>query len=156
MENNNNHAEVFHYDLFGKREDKYDFLKHNSLATIPFKEIPNKAPMYFMVAKDFDVEDIYNLGFKVNEIFPLNNVGIVTARDEFTIHHTREAVKKTLMEFLSLDDETARVRFNLGKDVRDWQVNFAKHDLQNNFPNKGEFTQLCYRPFDIKIGRAHV
>jgi hypothetical protein len=36
----------------------------------------------------------------------------------------------------------------LGKDVRDWKIKFAKKDLENNYPNKGIFTKLCYRPFD--------
>ncbi len=27
-------ARVFHFDLYGKREDKYDFLSNNSISTI--------------------------------------------------------------------------------------------------------------------------
>jgi hypothetical protein len=30
------------------------FLNQNSIKTIDYKELPNKAPMYFMVNKDFD------------------------------------------------------------------------------------------------------
>ncbi len=41
---NNELSKVFHYDLFGKRELKYDFLNSNSLNTIPYKEIENIAP----------------------------------------------------------------------------------------------------------------
>ncbi|QTA80997.1 SAM-dependent DNA methylase [Desulfonema limicola] len=139
---------IFHFDLFGKRDFKYDFLFENSLKTVPCKEIPNKPPMYFMVQKDFELEEEYNKGFSVNELFIINSVGIVTARDHFTIHSTKEDVKKTIEEFLSLDDETARTRFNLGKDVRDWKVSFAKKDLENNYPDKGFLSKISYRPFD--------
>ncbi|HLW08478.1 MAG TPA: type ISP restriction/modification enzyme, partial [Marinilabiliaceae bacterium] len=52
--------------------------------------------------------------------------------------------------FLSLDDETARSKFKLGKDVRDWKVRFAKEDLRNNYLEKGQFTKISYRPFDIR------
>lgn len=93
----------------------------------------------------------YEEGILISELFPLNNVGIVTARDNFTIHSTKEKVKSTIDTFLSLDDETVRGIFNLGKDVRDCQVNFAKKDLENNYPNKGIFTKLSYRPFDDKM-----
>lgn len=141
-------GKVFHYDLYGKREEKYSFLLDNNIKSVPYVELPNVKPNYFFVQKDFEVEEEYNNGFSVNEIFPLNNVGIVTARDGFTIHNTREDVENTIIEFLSLDDETARIRFKLGKDVRDWKVNFAKTDLNINYPNKGVFTKLCYRPFD--------
>lgn len=143
-------GKVFHFDLYGKREEKYDFLNHNSKRKIPFKELQNIAPNYFFVNKNFDEQSSYEKGFSVNEIFNLNNVGIVTARDGFTIHNSKKEVENTILEFLSLDDEEARLKFNLGKDVRDWQVNFAKKDLQNNFPNKGVFTKICYRPFDEK------
>lgn len=141
-------AQVFHFDLYGKREDKYDFLNENSLATIAFTELNPQEPELFFVPKDFDSKSDYDEGFKVNELFYTNSVGIVTARDEFTIHNSKEKVKETIEEFLRLDDETARTRFNLGKDVRDWQVNFARKDLLNNYPNENKFVKISYRPFD--------
>lgn len=35
---NNELAEVYHYDLYGKRNDKYEFLSQNSLSSIGFKK----------------------------------------------------------------------------------------------------------------------
>jgi len=144
-------GKLFHFDLFGKRELKYDFLINNSLKTIPYKELPNVAPYYFFVSKDFEEQKEYNKGFSINELFPVNSVGIVTARDNFTIHDTKSQVKNTIDEFLSLDDESARRSYNLGKDVRDWQVNFARKDLQTHYPDKGKFCKISYRPFDDRF-----
>lgn len=141
-------GKVFHFDLFGNREDKYDFLNESSVGSVDYRELPNVPPNYFFVIKDFNEKIEYEKGFSISELFPLNNVGIVTARDNFTIHSTKEEVKSTIDTFLSLDDETARSRFQLGKDVRDWQVNFAKRDLETNYPSIGKFTQVSYRPFD--------
>ena len=143
-------GKVLHYDLYGKRDFKYDFLNENSIQSIDFNELPNVAPMYFMVQKDFEAQKTYDKGFSVSELFSLNNVGIVTARDKFTIHQSKEEVKSTIDEFLSLEDEEARKKFNLGKDVRDWKVSYAKSDLENYYPDKGSFTKLSYRPFDDK------
>tara|TARA_R100000935_G_C2839155_1_gene170032 strand:- start:565 stop:3786 length:3222 start_codon:yes stop_codon:yes gene_type:complete len=143
-------GEVFHFDLFGKREFKYNFLNENSLNSINFKKLPNKAPNYFMVRKDYEVLEDFNKGIKIHDLFMLNSVGIITARDNFTIHHTKKALTDTIEEFLSLEDETARSRFDLGKDVRDWQVNFAKTDLISNYPETGNITNISYRPFDIR------
>jgi predicted helicase len=143
-------GKVYHYDLYGKRDFKYDFLNESSLKSIDFNELPNVAPMYFMVQKDFEAKAMYDKGFSIPETFILNSVGIVTARDKFTIHSTKSEVQTTIETFLGLDDETARTKFNLGKDVRDWQVNFAKKDLETNYPNKGVLTNISYRPFDIR------
>ena len=52
-------AEVFHYDLFGKRDLKYDFLTNKSIKTIDYKELPNVAPNYFFVNKDFKEQKEY-------------------------------------------------------------------------------------------------
>ncbi len=143
-------AQVYHFDLYGRRESKYDFLTNNSLKSINYQLLENFAPNYFMVQKDFGLQKGYDKGFKISELFPLNNVGIVTARDGFTIHNTKELLEETIEEFLELDDENARIKFNLGKDVRDWQVNFARTDLLNNYPEKGNFVKINYRPFDTR------
>lgn len=148
--NNKPLAKVFHHDLYGKREDKYDFLDENNMYSIEWRELQPTEPNYFFVYKDLGLLDEYKKGFQVNELFPVNSVGIVTARDNFTIHSTKEEVIETIDEFLSLDDEDARERFKLGKDVRDWQVNFAKKDLRENYPNKGKFVEVSYRPFDTR------
>ena len=143
-------GKVFHYDLYGKREFKYDFLIENSLKTIPYKELPNIAPNYFFVSKDYEEKKVYDKGFSVNDLFTVNSVGIVTARDDFTIHNSKEEVQKAINEFLSLDDESARVMFDLGKDVRDWQVNFARKDLLSHSSDNERFVKISYRPFDDK------
>lgn len=49
-------GKVFHFDLYGNREDKYSFLIENSINSIKFMELPNVEPDYFMVQKDFELE----------------------------------------------------------------------------------------------------
>lgn len=142
-------GKLYHFDLFGKREFKYEFLANHSIRNIDFKEIENVAPNYFFVQKNFESQAKYERGFMISELFTLNNVGMVTARDHFTIHNSEKALKKTISSFLeTTDDEEARTKFDLGKDVRDWQVNLARKDLKANYPKKGKITQVAYRLFD--------
>ena len=112
-------GKVFHFDLYGKRDFKYDFLSQNSLVSIPFVELQNKAPDYFMVQKDFKLEKEYEKGLKVTELFPINSLGIATARDKFTIHQTKLEVSSTINQFIALTEDESRAIFNLGKDARD-------------------------------------
>lgn len=144
-------AEVHLYDLYGEREYKYQYLLDNSIDTIPFTHLKKvESPMYFMVKRDFEAEKQYKKGFSVRELFPLNSIGIVTARDKFTIHHSSTDLKDTACKFLSLNDEDARVEFNLGKDVRDWKVSYARADLEKSNIDDAMITSISYRPFDSR------
>ena len=145
-------ARVFHRDLYGLRESKYQFLWDNNLQQVGFEELKPQAPQYFFVAKDYKLQEEYEIGFSVNDLLPTNSVGIVTARDHFTIYHTQQELKTAIARFRAMDDEAAREKYALGKDVRDWKVNLAKKDLGKNvFGNNNDTpVSISYRPFDIR------
>jgi len=100
---------VFHCDLFGKREIKYDFLKDNSLKTVPYKELLNIAPNYFFVIKNFEKQKKYDLGFAVNNLFSFNNVGIVTSKDAILINDNRTDLINNVEEMYETDIEINRI-----------------------------------------------
>jgi len=145
----NTPAEVFHSDIYGLRKSKYKILSEKTLKTIKWKKIKPVPPYYFLVHKDFSGDEEYKQGFDLQELFPVNSVGIVTARDDFTIHESIKQVKDTITDFISLDIETARTRFNLGKDARDWSVAGARKDLMP-IPDFKKIVNINYRPFDIR------
>jgi len=82
-DNKNNLAQVFHFDLYGKRQAKYDFLNENSLQSIEWTKIEfsETDENYFFVPKDFALKDEYDKGFKVDELFPVNTSGVKTHDD---------------------------------------------------------------------------
>ena len=75
-------AQVCHFDLYGKRGYKYEYLWNNSIKTVPFKSLPSTPPMYFMVEKDFDTEVDYLKGFVLSELFNTYGMGIATGNDK--------------------------------------------------------------------------
>ena len=95
-------AQVFHFDLYGKREDKYNFLTENSLNSINWTELNPQAPEHFFVNKDFDAKSEYDKGFSITELFRLNNVGIVTARDGILVNENKESLLRSVSEFYSI------------------------------------------------------
>ena len=78
-------GKVFHYDLFGKRNDKYEFLQNNSLKTVEYKELNPEKPFYFLIPKNFDLIEKFEKGFKVDDLFKKNVTGIVTMGDGFIV-----------------------------------------------------------------------
>jgi predicted helicase len=99
-------GQVFHYDLYGKRDYKYDFLNNNSIKTITYKELPNIAPNYFFVNKDFEAQSDYDNGFKLDELFNLNNVGIATAKDAILINTSKDKLIKNVEDFYNINANT--------------------------------------------------
>lgn len=114
-------GKVFHFDLFGKREDKYDFLSKNSIKTVAYKELTNLYPNYFFVKKDFEEQLEYDNGFSLSEMFIINNVGIVTAKDKVLIKDTEDEL------FISVSEN---------------------YSIQTN---RQSIKKITYRPFDNKF-----
>jgi predicted helicase len=83
-------------------------------------------------------------------MFPVTSPGIKTERDSVTIHFTEQALQKTIDSFLRLDASEIRAQFKLGKDSRDWKVEWAKKDLTDNM-NSGKKLVIHYRPFDYRF-----
>ena len=78
-------AEVYHYDLYGKRDVKYNYLLEHSFSTTDFTRLSPTAPFYFFVNRSTANEEVYNRGFSVNDMFPVSTVGVVTAKDAVLI-----------------------------------------------------------------------
>lgn len=96
-------AKVFHFDLYGKRDDKYNFLNQNSIKTVEYNELSIKAPMYFMVRKDFDLEEKYNKGFIIVDLFNIHSVGITTGNDKNLINQNLVDLKNNIFKFYNCE-----------------------------------------------------
>lgn len=140
---------VLHHELFGLRQIKYDWLDNNQFQAKTYKELSPTSPFYLFHPEATGNEH-YLLWKSLPEIFPVNSVGIVTARDGLTIQDTPNKVRKTIHHFESLDPETARVAYQLGKDARDWKVGYAQKDLKDSGLNDENIKPILYRPFDTR------
>jgi predicted helicase len=139
-------GKVLHYDLFGKREMKYDFLSENSLKSIDFQELAYNKPNYFFVPKNDEGRNDYENGFRVDELFSKNVTGIVTMGDEFAFSENKNEIVKRLNEFKNEDitENELKNKYNLGK-------NYAEFILKNKAELKidnDKFIKCSYRPFD--------
>ena len=144
-------GKVYHYDLFGKRNFKYDFLSENSISSIDFTELPNKAPNYFMVQKDFEAEDSYSKGFALNEVYNINSLGLLTKKDKFITSLDKNSLENKLKDFIdpTFTDEELSAKYNLKlKDNDKWNLNKARINIQKSGLLKNKLIKQNYRCFD--------
>jgi predicted helicase len=142
---------VVHYaDLWGSREHKYTTLLNEDVNATQWLEIDPHSPNYFFVRDDAEFEAEYDRGYKVTDIFTLHHTGIITKRDSLAIHWTADDCFRTVKELASLPAESAREKFDLPDDVRDWRVEWAQADVRKTGPAKKHVIQVLYRPFDVR------
>ncbi len=137
---------VYHHELFGLRQDKYDWLESNQFNVNNYLQISPSQPFYLFRPEDRTNEHYLNWA-SLPEIFPLNNVGIVTGRDRLAIKDNQNDVRKTIHHFASLDPETARTVYKLGKST---DVTAVQNDLKDSGLSEDNIVPILYRPFDLR------
>lgn len=96
-------AEVYHLDLFGKRQSKYDYLSEHDFLKTPFIKLQPTEPFYFFIPRNTADEGLYNKGFSVNELFSVNSVGVVTANDSTLINFDKQNLLKEVSTYYNID-----------------------------------------------------
>ena len=143
-------GKVFRYDLYGKREVKYDFLTENNLKTTPYEEIKISKPNYFFKYIDFEQENLYNKGFYIPDLFPLKSLGLLTKRDNLATGFNSQELKTKINYFLDQSKTVEEVcnHFNLViKDKDKWDAHQTRINvLQSEIPQ--QISTIQYRPFD--------
>ena len=150
VKKNGLHRGVYHADLWGRRTEKYRALLEAEKETVEWTELTPSPPFHLFIPQDEKLREEYERGWKVTDIFPMNSVGITTARDRLTIHYTEEELWRTVQDFAALPADEARAKYKLGNDARDWKVEFAQQDLKESGPSKDRVVPITYRPFDVR------
>ncbi|HEY0045778.1 MAG TPA: type ISP restriction/modification enzyme [Flavobacterium sp.] len=140
-------CDVFHVDLYGKRELKYAFLNSNNISTLDWQKLEQSAPNYFFVQRNDSLSELYNEGFSIDKLFTLSASGIKTERDHLVIQYNEEGIVAVKNDLLNLDESAFRSKHTSKPDGRDWKISYAKNDVQKNQPI---ITNILYRPFDIR------
>jgi len=155
----NDLGDVFHYDLYGKRNLKYDFLWENNLKSVKFEKLKPQKPFLFFVPKNNEGKESYDTGFRVDELFPTNVTGIVTARDSVVIDMSEKNLLNRINKFTDsqhTDDEIRNWLFPNKKegkyligDSRGWKLAEARNKILDN-DHKSILKDIDYRPFDTR------
>lgn len=119
-------GKVFHADLFGTRNYKYEFLQNATIEGVNFKEILPKESMYFFVPKDFGVQDEYDKGVKVDNLFRVSSVSVVTAKDSVLVDMNQDNLLTKIKQEYGSAEKTFIERYN----YRPFDDRFVYYDVQ--------------------------
>lgn len=153
-------GKVFHHNLYGSKESKFNWLKSNEISNIPWKTIEYSSPFYFFVERDETNRLSWENCFSIKDIMPCCTSGIVTARDPLVIDMDRDNLLRKIHKFVdpkSTDDEIRKLFFAKKKekkylpgDTREWKLSQARV-LIRNFNHEKYIREIAYRPFDNRF-----
>ena len=144
-------CKVYHAELFGKRQSKYDWLDAHQLNIKNYQLLKPESPWYFFIPRNTQNIKYYLKWKQINQIFPVNGVGITTARDNFVIDFRKEALlnKIRLFKNSKFSDNELYQFFHINKKIG-WNIRKAWNMLQDIPDNELEnfIFDFIYRPFD--------
>jgi len=144
---NGTHAEVFHFDLFGERAGKYDFLCNRVLNAVDFQKLETPSPNFFFVPKDLSAQAEFEAGFGVQEIFAVSNSGIQSKRDSLFINMDKVALSENIRTLLSDDmDDVFASKYHV-VDSSSYKITKSIKGKKFNY---GNIVEMTYRPFDVQ------
>jgi len=142
---------VWHAELYGTRERKYAWLDAHDAATTRWRRLEPRAGSYLFIRRDETFLRRYEQYPAIPDIFPVNSVGILTARDGFVLDFDKNALLRRIAQFrdLSLTDGFVRQAYGLN-DTRGWKLAERRKDLANLENWRDCVVPCLYRPFDTR------
>jgi predicted helicase len=120
-------ARVYYSEIYGKRSHKFNELDKDAPS---FKELKLDQKMYYFVNKNNEGKEEYDRGIALNELMPINSVGIVTGKDEVLINENPDTLIENVADFKA--NGTGKI--------------FER--LQKTEIDKEFIEPIAYRPFD--------
>jgi predicted helicase len=100
-------ARVYKADVFGLREEKFEVLEKGSIENIVWQELPDDTELWVLEGKG---KSEYLKGFSITELFPINSVGVVTAKDDILINGDKVELLRNVASFYEIEPEESFIK----------------------------------------------
>jgi predicted helicase len=139
--------------MWGTRENKYAWLRGHELKRTKWRTLKPAAPFYLFVERDEAGAKRYKDFMQITEIFPLNGVGMTTARDEFVTDRQKSSLINRVRLFKQNkgSDNELHLIFNISRK-KGWSIRKAWNMLQalSDRELEEQIVPVFYRPFDVR------
>lgn len=144
-------CKVFHADLFGLREVKYDWLEKKPFRKKDYGVLSPETPWYFFTKKDFENIKQYEQWKSVTQIYPVNSSGVKTHRDDLVISYSLNDLENRMRQFrnLKFDEAFIREAYHV-KDSNEWSLREARSKTSQDADLMESICSINYRPFDSR------
>lgn len=153
-------ANVYHADLYGTREYKYDWLHNHSIFDVEWEQVTYSEPFYFFLNRNEENRGDWEKGTSIKDILLLNSTGILSARDGLVVDMDKQTLLHRIQFFADLTKDdlvVGETLFGKAKNGRTmpgdssvWSMSNARREISHN--NHEDLIKLeTYRPFDQRF-----
>lgn len=143
-------ATVYQADLWGERAGKYHWLAEHDIASTEWTALSPQSPFYLFAPQNGDLRAEYEHGWKVTEIFPVNNIGVISARDKFVVDFTKQAIITKINGLRSESTSQELIDQYELRDTREMPFVDSLKTLRAMKDVAQHIQRILYRPFDMR------
>lgn len=144
---NISNKKIFYADLYGSRQEKFDYLYKTKLREVNWRELVPKDPYYFFTPKEMTGEAKYAKNLSLNQIFETFTSGVKTHRDDFIVSHSQKELIDRLTKLRKEElDSSLEQKLNCSKVE---EKKFISH-LRRVTNLDASVRDYDYRPFDTR------
>ena len=146
-----------HADVWGVREQaggtgKYDRLIASDAASTAWQTLSPKPPLRLFVPRDDALHEEYEEGWRLPDVFPVNGVGMTTARDHMVVDFEPIPIIERAARFRESEETDADLCAELGIPMKKgWDIARARDLIQKENDLGGLIEPVLYRPFDVRL-----
>ncbi len=145
-------ATVRHADLWGLEEGKSKTLAATDVSQTHWDELSPASPHFLFIPYDANLEREYDRGWKMTSLFPLNGVGMTTARDHVVIDFVEGPLLQRAQLFRDSTDSDVELCRQLGvPQKKGWNIQAARRLIRQETDLRQFIESVTYRPFDKRL-----
>ena len=147
-----NHAALWGVCEQADGTGKYDRLVASDATSTEWQALSPKPPLRLFVPRDDALHDEYEGGWRLPDVFPVNGVGMTTARDHMVVDFEPRPIIERAARFRESEETDADLCAELGIPMKKgWNIARAR-DLIQKEDDLGDLIEpVLYRPFDVRF-----
>ncbi|MFA6523534.1 MAG: type ISP restriction/modification enzyme [Candidatus Peribacteraceae bacterium] len=143
-------AQLYHSEIFGRREDKYEQLWKEDVMNRKWIALKPAQPYFFFVPRNDGQSDEYSDCCSLNDLFIESGTGIKFRKDNLLVrkHFSSRDVQEMLLGFENKSDDELMKQYDF-EETQDWRL----RDKRKLFIGTSveDIREVMYRPFDNRF-----
>ncbi len=145
-------ARIYHAELWGNREDKYNWLEANTIDTTSWNKLTPTSSNYLLVPHSESVSEEYERYWKITDIFLSKVSGITTSRDEMVTDFEPESIFERVNRFRDSTESSEQLREQLPINMSNEEdISRARELLRAEQDLEKYIQPILHFPFDRRF-----